>query len=88
MNGEADNSRFVSMYVYMHLAFQKISCSYFDRDCVKNATEVIHLRISFPDSRRLYVSLGTWLEPAKRMRSCLRVRPNYNPHNVIIFVTK
>ena len=25
MNGEADNSRFVSMYVYMHLAFKELS---------------------------------------------------------------
>ena len=24
MNGEADNSRFVSLYVYMHLAFKEL----------------------------------------------------------------
>ena len=24
MNGEADNSRFVSMHVYMHLAFKEL----------------------------------------------------------------
>ena len=26
MNGEADKSRFVSMYVYMHLAFKELTC--------------------------------------------------------------
>ena len=25
MNGEADNSRFVNMHVYMHLAFKELS---------------------------------------------------------------
>ena len=29
MNGEADNSRFVSMHVYMHLAFKELNVMFY-----------------------------------------------------------
>ena len=36
MNGEADNSRFVNMHVYMHLAFKELTSLYEKLDTLKH----------------------------------------------------
>ena len=86
MNGEADNSRFVSMHVYMHLAFKELNSYYANLHKIHmHARDVLSLLLinsefNFFFLIRLHVIDG---ERSKERNTSINVRRIFKMRNLL-----